>query len=342
VHGHPVLACETFLDPAHFLGTVYASAGFTYRGDTAGFRRQAPGYTAPAQPKRVVPAAVAAPGLRPPAPSVFDARAVGRRPAGGPQHAAAGRPAGAGGGAGRRPRDAPGPSSASDPAGGRGARRMGGMSGDRAIGPWAQGLTPTPRQRLGCFRSPTTRRWIVPSIDTWRRTLIAVDPDALSTAGATYLARRAQHRAPGAGWEDPAPFGLRHGGPAPGGGAPSARALGGPGRCRREGKRDPGGPAGAGHVAPRRYPRDRGCLAYADPHGPAHWGPGWGVWAERPSQPTASPPAAGAQPARGRFPLGGRGPSRATAGSTPARFRRGRSRPGSGSRTPSRRPGSRG
>ena len=63
------------------------------------------------------------------------------------------------------------------------------MSGDRAIGPWAQGLTPTPRQRLGCFRSPTTQRWIVPSIDTWRRTLIAVDPDALSTAGATFLAR---------------------------------------------------------------------------------------------------------------------------------------------------------
>ena len=32
VHGHPVLACETFVDPAHFLGTVYASAGFTYLG----------------------------------------------------------------------------------------------------------------------------------------------------------------------------------------------------------------------------------------------------------------------------------------------------------------------
>ena len=64
VHGHPVLACETFVDPAHFLGTVYASAGFTYLGDTAGFRRQAPGDTAQDQPKRVVRAAVAAPGLR--------------------------------------------------------------------------------------------------------------------------------------------------------------------------------------------------------------------------------------------------------------------------------------
>ena len=106
VPGHPVLACEPVVDPAHFLGTVYARAGFTYRGDTAGFRRQAPGYTAHGAPKRVY--------LRPlrrqafaRVPRVFDARAVGRRPAGGPQPAAAGRPAGAGGGAGRRPREAP-------------------------------------------------------------------------------------------------------------------------------------------------------------------------------------------------------------------------------------------
>lgn len=59
VHGHPVLACEPVVDPAPCLGTVYASAGFTNVGDTAGFRRQAPGYTAHGQPKRVVPAAAA-------------------------------------------------------------------------------------------------------------------------------------------------------------------------------------------------------------------------------------------------------------------------------------------
>ncbi len=64
VPGHPVLACEPVVDPAHFLGTVYARAGFTYLGDPAGFRRQAPGDTAQDQPKRVVRAAVAAQGLR--------------------------------------------------------------------------------------------------------------------------------------------------------------------------------------------------------------------------------------------------------------------------------------
>ena len=66
---------------------------------------------------------------------------------------------------------------------------MCGMPGYRAIGQWAQSLTPTQRQRLGCFRSPSTGRWVVPSIETLRRTLIAVDPDALSAAVATYLAR---------------------------------------------------------------------------------------------------------------------------------------------------------
>ena len=66
---------------------------------------------------------------------------------------------------------------------------MGGMPGYRAIGPWAQRLTPTQRQRLGGFRSPTPRRWVGPSLETLRRTRIAVDPDALSTAGATYWAR---------------------------------------------------------------------------------------------------------------------------------------------------------
>lgn len=67
--------------------------------------------------------------------------------------------------------------------------RMCAMPGYRAIGPWAQRLTPTQRQRLGCLRSPTTGQWVVPSIETLRRTLIAVDPDALSTAVAAYLAR---------------------------------------------------------------------------------------------------------------------------------------------------------
>ena len=66
---------------------------------------------------------------------------------------------------------------------------MCGMPGYRAIGPWAQRRTPTQRQRLGGFRSPTTRRWVGPSLETLRRTLIVVDPDALSPVGATHWAR---------------------------------------------------------------------------------------------------------------------------------------------------------
>ena len=30
VHGHSILACETFVDPARFHGTVYQGAGFTW------------------------------------------------------------------------------------------------------------------------------------------------------------------------------------------------------------------------------------------------------------------------------------------------------------------------
>ena len=192
VHGHPVLACETFVDPAHFLGTVYASAGFTYLGDTAGFRRQAPGYTARGASKRVY--------LRPL-----------RRKAGALLRQEFLTPALLA----RGPRVDPNTLPLDGPQGlvaalaavpemrhRRGVRHplattlavavlglMCGMPGYRAIGQWAQSLTPAQRQRLGCFRSPTTGRWVVPSIETLRRTLIAVDPDALSTAVATYLAR---------------------------------------------------------------------------------------------------------------------------------------------------------
>ena len=192
VHGHPVLACETVVDPAPFLGTVYASAGFTYLGDTAGFRRQAPGYTAHGALKRVY--------LRPL-----------RRKAGELLRQEFLTPALLAGG----PRVDPNTLPLDAPPGlvaalatvpemrhRRGVRHLlatmlavavrgllGGMPGCRAIGQWAQSLTPRQRQRLGCFRSPTTGRWVAPSTETPRGTRIAVDPDALSTAGATYLAQ---------------------------------------------------------------------------------------------------------------------------------------------------------
>ena len=134
--------------------------------------------------------------------------------------------------------------------------------------------------------------------------------------------RRAEHGGgPHAGAAGPAPGRWREtarpGGPAPslGGGAASARHVG-PRPRGRQRKRNPGGPARAGPLAPRRDLRHRGGLAYKDPHGPAHRGPGRGVSAHHQRQPTASPSAAGAPSARGWCPLGGRGPRRATAGST--------------------------
>ena len=194
------------------------------------------------------------------------------------------------------PRGATGgaPSSAGDPARGRGAG---------PAGPDAR----LPRHRPGGAAAhphptPAPGRLSVPD----------------RPAGGTSLARRAPHRAAGARRPDPAPLGLSYGGPAAslGSGAASALAFGGPGRWGGQRKRNPGGPARAGPYAPRRDPRHRGGLAYKDPHGPAHRGPGRGVSAHHQRQPTASPSAAGAPSARGWCPLGGRGPRRATAGST--------------------------
>ena len=44
--GHPVLAVETFVDPARHRGTCYAAAGFTRLGTTLGYRRSGGRYVA--------------------------------------------------------------------------------------------------------------------------------------------------------------------------------------------------------------------------------------------------------------------------------------------------------
>lgn len=64
-------------------GTVYASAGFRYLGDSAGFRRQARGMPRSAIRSGYI-AAAATMGLRAPMPRVCDTRAGSRRTAGGP------------------------------------------------------------------------------------------------------------------------------------------------------------------------------------------------------------------------------------------------------------------
>jgi predicted transposase YbfD/YdcC len=50
-HGHPVLAVETFTDPARHTGACYAAAGFAPVGPTAGFGRSRAGTLAHGQPK---------------------------------------------------------------------------------------------------------------------------------------------------------------------------------------------------------------------------------------------------------------------------------------------------
>jgi len=191
VHGHPILACETFVDPAYFQGTVYQAAGFTCLGMTQGYRRSNTTYVPHGKPKMMYFRPLRRHALdlmRQPflTPELVDDGALldpNLLPLSGPTGLLA------------YMRGVP------DPRHARGVRHsvattlsvsvlglICGMRGFRAIGQWAQGLTQTQREALDCFRSPSTGRFVVPSIDTIRRTLISVDPDALSRAVTAYLA----------------------------------------------------------------------------------------------------------------------------------------------------------
>ena len=53
-YGHPVLIAESFVDPAHFQGTLYQAANWRYLGNTRGFARHNGRYTDPhGEPKRL-------------------------------------------------------------------------------------------------------------------------------------------------------------------------------------------------------------------------------------------------------------------------------------------------
>lgn len=191
VHGHPVLACETFVDPARFQGTVYQGAGFTYLGTSAGFGRKDTSYVAHARPKMMF--------IRPLrrraldllrqdflTSDLLDQGAIvdpNTLPLSGPKGLMAFM------------------ARVEDPRHRRGVRHnlastlaisvlglICGMRGYLAIAQWANGLTQDQRARLGCFRSPSTGLFVAPSADTIRRTLTQVDPDALSREVAAYLA----------------------------------------------------------------------------------------------------------------------------------------------------------
>ena len=190
VHGHPILACETFVDPARFQGTVYLGTGFTYLGTTTGFGRKNTTYVAHDQPKMMLIRPLrrrALEMLRQDflTPELLDEGALvdpNSLPLTGKKGLMAFMA--------RVP----------DPRHRRGVRHnlastlaisvlglICGMRGFRAIGQWAQGLTQEQRARLGCFRSPSSGLFVAPSVDTVRRTLTQVDPDALSREAAAYL-----------------------------------------------------------------------------------------------------------------------------------------------------------
>ncbi|MHB1930762.1 MAG: ISAs1 family transposase [Acidimicrobiales bacterium] len=189
-HGHPVLVCETFVDPSRFDGGVYRAAGFVHVGETSGFAKSGNRWTEHNQPKLV--------WLRP-----LRRRALEllRQDLLTPELAR--------GAAVVDPNTLPLNGSrglvgymqgVSDPRMRRGVRHpvasvlavaalavICGMRSYRAIGQWCQALSQDQLLHLGCFRSPTTGRYVAPSQDTVRRVLTNVDAAALDRAVCAYL-----------------------------------------------------------------------------------------------------------------------------------------------------------
>ena len=190
VHGHPVLVCETFVDPSRFDGGVYRAAGFTHVGETSGFAKSGDTWVEHGKPKLVWVRALrrrACDLLRQPfltpalmrEPAVVDPNTL---PLSGARGLVAYMQA------------------VADPRMRRGVRHsmasvlavcalavICGMRSYRAIGQWAQELTQDQLYRLGSFRSPTTGRFVAPGEDTVRRILTMVDGDALDRAICAYL-----------------------------------------------------------------------------------------------------------------------------------------------------------
>ncbi len=136
-----------------------------------------------------------------------------------------------------------GPPSAGDHAGGRGAGPDGRDAGVPCHRPMGAAAHPHPTPALGLLSLPdhsavgrALPRNLAAHADRGRPRRTEHGGGHLSGAGAP------EHGAPGVGREDPAPFGLRHGGPAAprGRGAASALALGGPGRWGEKDNEIPG------------------------------------------------------------------------------------------------------
>lgn len=197
VHGHPVVLCETFVDPGHFNGGVYRAAGFSHIGETSGFAKSGSTWIEHNQPKMVwvrplrrravelLCLPFLAPQLRG-GPAIVDPNTL-------PLNGAHGLLAYM--------------QTVADPRHRRGVRYpmasvlavsslavICGMRSYRAIGQWAKELSQEQLHRLGCFRSPTTGKFSPPGEDTIRRSLTMVDGDALDKAVSAYLAAVLEQR----------------------------------------------------------------------------------------------------------------------------------------------------
>lgn len=184
IHGHAILAAETFVDPTRFAGTAYRAAGWKRLGQSKGYARSAGRYVYHGHPKdywiyplrreacTLLTAPFIAPGLEAGGMDMVDFNAVNWVGPSGLQQRL---------------------QQIADPRHKRGVRhaqdlvllltRAAVLAGQRsflAISDWIQDLTTQQRQRFGCRRNGDTYQ--VPSEPTIRRTLQQIGPARLDEA----------------------------------------------------------------------------------------------------------------------------------------------------------------
>jgi len=181
VFGHRVVLLETFVDPRRFQGTIYKASNWIHVGNTKGYRRTRQGYSDKAHSPKMVFVK----------PLVANAQALLSRPVlepalrtGGPKLMLSAH----------HMKSLPDLfSQIPDPRRAQGRRHrlstvlaiaaaatLCGMRGYLAISDWAQSLGQKARGRFRCrYRN---RRYIVPSLSTFRDVLIRVDPVHLDRA----------------------------------------------------------------------------------------------------------------------------------------------------------------
>lgn len=193
IHGHPLHAVETFVDPARFAGTCYMAAGWTCLGTTRGFGYHSGRYIAHNQPKTVWIRLLSK-----------DAREVLCGPDDNPRLLGEPRMSVA---LDALPLDGVDGlwhllASLSDPRKKRGVRHpqivtlkiaiagiLSGNTNVRALGEWSKSLADKQDllARLDCFFSPSRKRYIPPSWTTLHRTLRNLDVVAFEQALGSWL-----------------------------------------------------------------------------------------------------------------------------------------------------------